>query len=220
MIRAMTRSERAPDAGTDADRQVHAPSPIYRRAWLYEVVMRALYGRHYEQRFSAVAALIPPRSSVLELCCGPGALYRRHLAGKEIRYRGLDVNPRFVERVAEADADADVWDLRAATPLPTADYVVMQASLYHFLDDDRALVERMLDAASVAVIIAEPIHNVSAGQGWLSRLAAALTDPGTGPQPDRYDEQRLDQLFAAFRERIQRSDVLPGGREKLYLLSA
>ncbi len=50
-------------------------SLIYRSATGYELVMRALYGRHYADRMQAVAEQVPPGASVLELCCGPGTLY-------------------------------------------------------------------------------------------------------------------------------------------------
>src|SRR5436305_14222025 len=52
-------------------------SLIYRSALGYELVMRALYGRHYAERMRAVAAEVPHGSSVLELCCGPATLYKR-----------------------------------------------------------------------------------------------------------------------------------------------
>ena len=59
-----------------------SPGLVYRSAALYEAVMRVLYGRHYAARQRAIAGLIPARASVLEVCCGPGTLYRRHLARK------------------------------------------------------------------------------------------------------------------------------------------
>ena len=52
------------------------PEPGLPQPLLYESLMLALYGRHYAARFRAIAELIPAGSSVLELCCGPGILFR------------------------------------------------------------------------------------------------------------------------------------------------
>jgi ubiquinone/menaquinone biosynthesis C-methylase UbiE len=156
--------------------------------------MRLLYGRHYAARQRAIADLIPPGASVLEVCCGPGTLYRRHLARKRVRYLGLDINAGFLRRVRRSGAEAREWDVRSADPLPPADFVIMQASLYHFMDDPRPLIERML------------------------AIAARLTDPGTGPQPDRYDEATLDRVLEPFASLVRERRLLPGGREKVYVL--
>jgi SAM-dependent methyltransferase len=201
---------------TDGAATPRSPGLVYRSAALYEAVMRLLYGRHYGARQRAIAALIPEDSSVLELCCGPGTLYRRHLARKRVRYLGLDINAGFLRRVRRGGAEAREWDVRAPDPLPPADYVLMQASLYHFMDDPGALIQRMLAAARREVILAEPVHNVAKQPGPLGAIAARLTDPGTGPQPDRYDEPGLDRVLEPYivRDRM----LLPGGREKVYVL--
>jgi len=191
---------------------------VYRSAALYEAVMRVLYGRHYGARQRAIAALIPEDSTVLELCCGPGTLYRRRLAGKRVQYRGLDINQGFLRRVRRSGAEAREWDVRSPDALPPADYVLMQASLYHFMDDPRPLIRRMVAAARREVILAEPVHNVAKQPGPLGAIAARLTDPGTGPQPDRYDEPSLDRVLEPFASLVRDRTLLPGGREKVYVL--
>ena len=82
-------------------------SLVYRNAAVYELVMRVLYGRHYAARMQAIAGEVPDGASVLELCCGPGTLYLRHLRGRTSRYVGLDLNARFVSRLRER-----MWDSR------------------------------------------------------------------------------------------------------------
>lgn len=195
-------------------------SPIYRSPRLYELVMTALYGRHYQARYSTLASLIPSQASVLELCCGPGTLYRRALQAKHVHYTGLDISPVFIKAVQAAGGNGCIWDVRRPEALPTAQYAVLQASLYHFIDDGAsAVIERMLAAAEREVIIAEPIRNLT-GRLPLSKHLGALTDPGTGTQPHRYTEQTLDLLMQPFRDRLRDSFPLPGGREKAYVLAA
>ncbi|GAC1437884.1 MAG: hypothetical protein NVSMB51_12850 [Solirubrobacteraceae bacterium] len=195
-------------------------SLIYRSAPLYEAVMRALYGRHYHGRYEALAELVPHGASVLDLCCGPGVLYTRFLRGRQVRYTALDLNARFVEQLSRAGVDARVWDVSAARPLPHADYVIIQASLYHFLPRAQEVVERMVQAAGVAVVIAEPIRNLATSRvGALAAAGRRLTDPGTGEQEDRFTEATLDELMSSYGERLRDSFLIPGGREKVFVLA-
>src|SRR2546421_6139894 len=136
-------------------------SLIYRSAAGYELLMRTLYGRHYAARLRAVADRVPPGASVLELCPGPGALYQRHLRSSNPDYVALDINDRFVARLRRLGAQAHHRDLSRPEPLPTADVTIIQASLYHFLPSADELVDRMLAAAGLRVIIAEPIRNLA-----------------------------------------------------------
>ena len=181
--------------------------------------MLILYGRHYFTRYRVLADLIPPHAKVLDLCCGPGILYQRYLRNKGITYKGLDINERFIKRVNKLGGQGLVWDLRENQPLPRADYVIMQASLYHFLPDPTAIMERMLNAAARGVIIAEPIRNLSGGKtAFLGSLAKRLTDPGTGEQHMRFTEQTLDRFFARYSSHTVTTFLVPGGREKVYFL--
>lgn len=196
-------------------------SLIYRSARGYELVMRVLYGRHYGARLRAISQRIPDGASVLELCPGPGSLYRRHLAGRVRAYTGLDINPGFVAGLQRLGATARTQDLHGPEPLPAADVVLIQASLYHFLPDAAALVERMLAAARSRVIVAEPIRNLSSsGMPLLARVGQRGTDPGAGADGHhlRFDEASLDALMAAYASLVVEAFTIPGGREKVFVL--
>jgi SAM-dependent methyltransferase len=195
-------------------------SLVYRSSAAYRGMMRLLYGRHARTRLSAVAALIPPGSSVVELCCGPGMLCR-DLHARRTEFLGLDINPRFVEAVRRAGARAEVRDVSEDAPLPPADIVVMQASLYHFLPAPEHVVGRMLAAARRQVIVSEPIRNLSSsGLAPLGALARRGADPGDGTGTERFDEASLDAFMARYRDRVERSFVIPGGRDKVFVLAA
>jgi SAM-dependent methyltransferase len=197
-------------------------SLVYRSAAGYELLMRALYGRHYGDRMRVIAAEVPQGSSVLELCCGPGTLYTRHLAARAGAYVGLDVNERFVADMRRRGVDARVADLaRSQEPLPAADVVLMQASLYHFLPHADGVIDRMLAAAAQLVVVSEPVRNLACSDnplvGMLGRRAA---DPGVGGGERRFTEESLDRLMERYRERVVKAAPIPGGREKLYVLRA
>ena len=198
-----------------------ATSLIYRSPSLYELAMLLLYGRHYASRYRAIAELIPAGSSVLDLCCGPALLYHRYLSKKDIRYTGLDINAKFVARLIRRGVDAQVWDLRSEAALPSADYVIMQASLYHFLPDASRVVDRMLQAARKRVIIAEPIRNLATSDSrFLSLLSRLFTNPGVGEHSLRFTEASLADLFLRYASRLAESFTIAGGREKVYVLDA
>jgi Methionine biosynthesis protein MetW len=182
--------------------------------------MRTLYGRHLDSRYRVIAELIAEGASVLDLCCGPPILFRRYLRGRGVRYTGLDINAGFIEQLVRSGGEGRVWDLRKDDALPPADYVVMQGALYDFLPEAEPVVERMFRAAQRQVIIAEPVRNLASSPWPLMRwVARHLTDPGSGAQPHRFTEQTLDDFFAAYSGQLERSFLIPGGREKVYVFN-
>jgi SAM-dependent methyltransferase len=192
---------------------------IYRNPLLYQLIMRLLYGRHYQSRSRVIADLIEAGSSVLDLCCGSGLLYHRYLREKNVDYTGLDMSRPFVETLNKQGVRAIEWDLQSADDLPPADYVIMQSSLCYFLPDPSPLIVRMLNAANKEVIIAEPIRNLSTSNlPFVASVAVKLSGPGGG-HSQRFNEKSLDELFAAYSSRLRRSFKIPGGREKVYVLN-
>jgi SAM-dependent methyltransferase len=195
-------------------------SIIYRSTRGYELLMRALYGRHYDDRMRIVAGQVPEGASVLELCCGPGTMYDRYLRDRASSYIGLDVNAGFVDRLRRQGVDARLADLATSQePLPGADVAIIQASLYHFLPDAERIVDRMLAAAQQRVIVSEPIRNLASSEtpliGLLGRRAA---DPGVGGHEQRFNETTLDGLMERYGPRVSAAFLIPGGREKVYVL--
>jgi SAM-dependent methyltransferase len=196
-----------------------ARSWVYRNDLVYELVMLGLYGRHYRARYRAVADLIPDGASVLDLCCGPGVLFDRYLRARSVDYTGIDVNPRFIARVNRRGGRGLLGDVADERPLPEADAVVMQASLYQFLPDPAPVVRRMLRAARERVILAEPVRNLATSSiPCLRALARRQTDPGLGARPSRFTEASFDAFIAGLGVCVTRSFVIPGGREKVVAL--
>jgi SAM-dependent methyltransferase len=196
-------------------------SLIYRATAGYELAMRALYGRYYQDRQRAIAELIPTGASVVDLCCGPATLYTRYLRHTGTDYTGVDINERLLANLTRRGGRGLVCDLRGSDPLPRADYVLMHASLYHFLPDPAPIVDRMLAAANRQVIIAEPVRNLSdSNVRILAALGRRMTDPGVGEHASRFTEQTLDHFFAGYAHQVHTRRPIAGGREKLYVLQA
>jgi SAM-dependent methyltransferase len=199
-----------------------AVSAVYRSPLRYQLLMRLLYGRHYAARDAAIAEHISDHARVIDLCCGPGTLFVDHLRQRTgVEYVGVDINSVFLDRLRRLGAQTIERDMLDGAPLPIGDHLVMQASLYHFLPGRaEAIVAAMLAAARKTVIISEPIRNLSDSPlKPLARFARASTDPGTGAHAHRFNEEQLDALFQAFAARVQHSFLIPGGREKVYILA-
>lgn len=197
-------------------------SLIYRSSVGYELLMLALYGRHYSGRMRAVAQQVPTGASVLELCCGPGTLYLRYLRGRVSGYVGVDVNRRFVERLVRRGVAANRLDLATGDePFPAADVVILQASLYHFLPAPERILDRMLAAAQDRVVVSEPVRNLASSDlPIVSRIGRHAADPGVGGHAQRFTEETLAGLMARYREQVLKSFLIPGGRERVYVLAA
>jgi SAM-dependent methyltransferase len=192
---------------------------IYKNSALYQLTNRLLYGRHHAARYRVIADLIPAQSSVVDLCCGPAALYHHHLKYKSVHYTGLDISPYFIDALNRRGGRGLLWDLRSDKPLPHADYVVIQGSLYFFLPDPSPLIDRMLAAATSQVIIAESIRNLSTSEVTLvSNIAKKMAGAVEGSHPSRFTEATLDKFFQRYSSRLRRSFKIPGGRDKIYVL--
>jgi glycosyltransferase involved in cell wall biosynthesis len=169
-------------------------SPIYWTGHGYNLTMRLLYGAEYERAAAAVAARITDGASVVDVCCGTAQLYRDFLRARGCSYLGLDFNGDFVMHARRRAADVRWFNLET-DPIPAADYVVICSSLYHFADRADEILTRLRRAARRAVLISEPVRNLSQLPA-LGRLAAALTDPGTGESNGHLRRFDLDSFAA------------------------
>jgi hypothetical protein len=193
---------------------------IYRQRSAYHLLMRLLYGRYFSARYAAIAAEVPAGSTVVDVCAGDGYLYLNYLRAKGVLYQALDISPqlvRWMQRHGIAAQQFDVWQ----DPLPAADVVIMQASLYQFLPEAAPIVEKLLCAARQHVIITEPVRNIASSDNPLLRwVGKRLTRPEEGEgtyQAHRFDQASLLALVQQF-PAFERSYELPGGRELLVVL--
>ena len=172
-------------------------SPVYWTGHGYNLTMQVLYGGDYRRVEAAVAARIADGASVVDVCCGTARLHRDFLRARGCRYVGLDFNGDFVMHARRRGTDARWFNLET-DPLPGADYVVICNSLYHFTNGADEIVSKLRRAARRAVIVSEPVKNLSQLPA-LGRLAAALTDPGVGDGDGyrrRFDLPAFEALVA------------------------
>ncbi|OGS33803.1 MAG: hypothetical protein A2293_12085 [Elusimicrobia bacterium RIFOXYB2_FULL_49_7] len=170
------------------------PSFIYRRLFLYRLVMTLLYRGRYRCRAREMSRLFrPEHQCVLELCFGD-TLIAVHCRDTGRQWTGLDVNPTFVTRAKKDGHDAHLQDIFTIETLPVADVCVMMGSFYHFHDQAVTLLKRMMTAAP-EVILSEPVRNLSSRRGLIGFLAKRAANAGKGAETFRYNETNFKAML-------------------------
>ena len=189
-------------------------SPIYWSRRGYDFVMKLLYRNELELVSERIARRIPVEASVTDVCCGTAKLYFDQLENRKAHYLGVDANGHFVMALQRLGVGAKRFDL-LQDEVPEADYVVMCSSLYHFRAQEAEVFEKLWRAARCAVIISEPVKNLSTHPfAPVAALASLFSSAGaTGDHRFRYDPER----FRAFAEAHGASSIElePGARNGL-----
>ena len=173
-------------------------SPIYWTVTGYDLCMRALYRGAYEDTYRRGRGEDSGRRQRGGPVLRHGRLYRHALRGA----RALVPRPRFQRPLRDgrraSAACRRASSTSSATQIPHADYVVMCSSLYHVRSQADLVLARMRAAAKVAVIISEPVSNLSHSlRGAAGKLAAALTNPGVGEYGERFDRESFEAFARA-----------------------
>ena len=136
-------------------------SPVYWTSSGYDLVMKLLYKSKYKQLYYDVGKLIEVDSSIIDICCGTCRLYFDYLKNNsQCKYLGLDLNVNFIKVAQNRGANVSFFNLYNDN-LPFADYIVMIGSFYQFYSREEEILLKLKKAARKAVIISEPIKNVS-----------------------------------------------------------
>ena len=189
-------------------------SLMYRNTFFYTIAMRLIYGKGFYDRYEKITALIPKYSSVVEVCCGDCYLYKHYLLHKNIAYTGLDINPLFIDSARGAGIHVLRRNLLSNESIPEADYILIQASLYHFILDVDFIYDNLLEAAKTELIIAEPIHNLSTSSNALIRCVAKYSaNPGTGNPRHRFTKHTFEKFCHRHAKDLKGMFEIANGRE-------
>jgi hypothetical protein len=196
-------------------------SPVYWHPFLYHIVMRVLYGNGFNDRYQAIADYVMANCSLIELCAGDCFLYRTFLSEKHITYTAADINPVFLRAASRSGINTIPLNV-LKDPVPSADIVLMQASLYQFIPHQKMIVDKMLAAARNMVIIAEPVRNLSDSPNpIIAFLAKRGANPGTGNKTARFNAETFIAFIKEnYAGRIIESTLTAHGREMLAVLNA
>ncbi|MFH1069955.1 MAG: methionine biosynthesis protein MetW [Candidatus Glassbacteria bacterium] len=182
---------------------------VYLHPLIYRTFMRIIYRGQFELRYKKIAELIPDGSVVNDICCGDGYIYSKYLRSKKVSYHGFDNNPSFIRWLRANGIKSSLLDIYH-DPLPSGDILLLQASLYQFIPEHESLLKKLLASIHKKIIISEPITNLSSNKSRLiSKFAQWMSATEKGPCRERFDREKLMELFAKFGA----SEVINCGRD-------
>jgi len=186
-------------------------SLVYSSPFIYNLAIRLMYGKNFCARYQQVANAIPANCSVLDLCCGDAHLYSHFLQQKNVEYTGLDTNPCFVKAAETKNIPIIKQTLTAQSSLPIVDIIIIQASLYHFINETPQFIQNLLAHAKEKVIITEPVKNLSSSSNPIIRFIAQRSG-NTGEQhyAQRFIPESFTELCKQFEELIELREIASG----------
>ncbi len=174
-------------------------SVVYSNIHVYRLVMNALYGGKYRQRFRDVIDVLGTDTrSVCDLCFGDTVVAdwcRDH----GIAWTGVDLNPTFCA-TARRRGHQVVHGGLFAVDLPAADVFVMSGSLYHFHHQLPELFDRIW-AKTSRLVLSEPVRNLSSQPGLVGWWARRSANAGAGHAEFRFTERTLLEAIRREQER-------------------
>ena len=101
-----------------------------------------MYKKHCGERYETINDLIAENSSVVDVCCGDSYLHS-FFEYKNIDYLGLDFNPAFINFSSKRGINARLFNIYK-DDIPSADYIVMQTSLYQFIPNHDQILKNFI----------------------------------------------------------------------------
>jgi len=169
-------------------------SPIYWHPFIYRFTMNGLFAisnYNLKDEYTKIADEVGTLS-VVDLCCGD-CYFKKFIPNNT--YIGIDFNKTFIKWAHKKGINAEQKDVLTEN-LPSADCVLMLASLYHFLPKNQdAILQKMISSAKKKVIISEPVHNLHSSS---KSVANFFSNPGGAYTGQRFSANQLISLYKKF----------------------
>lgn len=171
---------------------------IYKRIWIYRLIMSFLYLGRYRQRFQDIIALMTPEDHrIIELCFGD--IYIAEYCKKTSRqWTGYDINDVFVNYALERGHNAVSADILSLKKLPPADVLIFAGSLYHFNENLDHIWQLMTGATKI--ILSEPIKNITSAKNFMGKIGARASAVRNGAEAFRFERDSLIEMLDYFQE--------------------
>lgn len=165
---------------------------IYLHPKIYEYVMKLLHLGDFKKRYEIISQECRGMR-ILDLCCGD--CYLSNFVDKK-RYTGIDLNKTFIRHALKKGINAKFMDIEKEE-IPESECIILQGSLYQFIPNEAAILEKIFNKATKKVIISEPIHNLADSRlPFVKKIAAILTKTEKGKgYSRRFNEKNLRALF-------------------------
>jgi hypothetical protein len=193
-------------------------SPIYWHPWFYRKAMKWAYGEHYKIRYEALQKYIPGNCELLELCMGDAYFYLNYLQKKNIHYKCADINPIFVKAAWNKGLNATQMNI-VTDPIPKSDFILMQASLYHFIPNEKKIIDKLLNACNKSVILSENVENLSnSASGLKSWIGTFLSKAKSGQSRIKFTRETLKKALEPYSSHIKVWEETSDNKEVVIIL--
>jgi hypothetical protein len=103
--------------------------------------------------------------------------------------------------------------------IPKTDYILMQGSLYHFIPEEKNLIQKLLEACNKEIIISESVDNLSNSESKIkSFLAEQFSKAKTGQSKLKFTTKTLSETFSEFKNQIKVWEEEPDSKEIIIVL--
>jgi len=172
---------------------------IYKRIWIYRLIMNFLYLGRYRQRFQDIIAVMAPGDRrIIELCFGD--IYIAEYCKKSLRqWTGYDINDVFVDYALKCGHHAVHADILSLIKLPEADVLIFAGSLYHF-NENLHHIWQLMKSCTTKIILSEPIKNITSAKNVIGRIGARASAVRNGAETFRYERDSLIEMLEYFKE--------------------
>lgn len=173
------------------NRNMHNAGLAYWHPVTYRLLERILYGRSYRRHYEALSREIG-NLRVLELCCGDCQIVD-YLKGNV--YRGIDINPRFVNYARRKGLSVSLQDVMVSE-IPFDECILIHNSLYQFYPHHKQLIRKALESAKKKLIISEPVFNLTSSKNRIvSSIAKRATRVGDMSSAKRFNREEMEEIF-------------------------
>ena len=107
--------------------------------------------------FKPILGYIPANATLLDVGCGKGTwlLFLKHYR-PDVKAKGIDVNPEYVEICRAKGLDVELGDIYSLSFARRSFDVVTCMHVLEHLEDDRAALMKLIDVARLRVILVLP----------------------------------------------------------------
>ena len=172
---------------------------IYKRIWIYRLIMSFLYLGRYRQRFQDIINVMAPEDrQIIELCFGD--IYIAEFCKKSLRrWTGYDINDVFVNYALERGHNAVSADILSLKKLPQADVLIFAGSLYHF-NENLHHIWQLMTSCATKIILSEPIKNITSIKNFIGKIGARASAVRNGAEAFRFERDSLIEMLDYFQE--------------------
>lgn len=199
---------------------------MYRFPLLYNLSMFLSFPcLYYSNQMKIVAKIVGKNKKVFDVACGTGLI--AGFLDKSCKYRGIDLNERFVKSAIKSGLNIKTANIFDETAYPkSADFIIISHTLHHIHPKEKSLIS-MAKRHAKAVLVIEGINSTRSSLLWNNFIGKftklfELFGDSDGINDNEFiktalainTQTRLKKLFSSLGGE---SRIIPGGIMSIFL---